>query len=166
MSGSIERLGQTLRLILLLAALLFGGIAIGAWLAEWLAPGSWLAAIVGFIMLPLCFGLGMTSWYAIAHAAVMKRLGRAVWRGAKGEDFRGAVKSELADLAGRTLPGTGVFVPIAALVSLGGGAVIGLAPNSGGFFLSLIVNGGVGTAYGFLLRWLAVNGHLPLPEDA
>lgn len=152
--------------MLLLAALLFGGMAVGTWLAEWLAPGSWIAAMVGFMMLPLCFGLGMTSWYAVAHAAVMKRLGRAVLRGAMGEDFRGAVKTELTDLAGQTLPGTGVFVPIAAMVSLGGGAVIGLVPDSSGFFWSLAANGAVGTAYGFLLRWLAVNGHLPLPEDA
>jgi hypothetical protein len=45
----------------LMAALLFGGMAVGLAVAIGPGGGSVGAIIVGFFALPLCFGLGMTA---------------------------------------------------------------------------------------------------------
>ncbi|HVR42942.1 MAG TPA: hypothetical protein VMS56_05795 [Thermoanaerobaculia bacterium] len=164
-------LGEAVRIFLLLALLLFGGMALGQWLAGRAAPGSILADLIGFLTFPLCLGIGMTLWYQIAFAVVWTRLLRALVRAARGTGdreraFREAVVAELRDLPREAPPGTWVFVPVSLGISLVAGALVGLAPAAESFIMPVILFGTYGLAYGVLLRWLAVTGRLPIPEDA
>ena len=153
-------------MLLVLAGLLFGGMGVGVLLAQILAPGSLLAEAVGFLVLPLCLGAGMSAWHAAATAAVSRRLLGSIFQAARGKDLHEAVEENLSDLRGQQIPGTGVFLPSSFLISAGAGALIGVLPASIGFLAAFAVLTLTGLCYGVLLRHLARAGILPLPDDA
>ena len=73
----------------LLAALLFGGMAIGFAIALGPGGGSVGAIVVGFFALPLVFGLGMTAWRGVVGAWMIGGLVRAMARSrGNGQRFR------------------------------------------------------------------------------
>ncbi len=162
-----SRLGPV-GLWLLLGILLLGGMGVGVILAKVLAPGSAFAQLVGLVMLPLCLAIGMSSWYAAASTHVWNGLAEAMFQAFSGKDFDQAVDDSMRALPfeGEALPGTYVFLPVSLVISLIGGALVGLTSASIGFLPALAVMAAVGLGYGVLLRALARSGYLPLPVAA
>jgi hypothetical protein len=148
----------------LLAALLFGGMAVGLAIALGPGGGSIGAIVVGFFALPLCFGLGMTAWRGAAGAWMVGTLVRAMIR-SRGDEatFRDETVGRLRR-AGGVLPGTWVFLPTALVVGLGSGIAMFVASAGdrllagGALFLGCV-------ACGLILRRLARRGLLPMPEE-
>lgn len=155
-------------LFLLVAVLLFGGMGVGLSLARILAPGSLFAQVVGCLMLPLCLGIGMSSWYAAASRQVWGSLANAMFEAFKGQDFKDAVEESMRDLPfeGEALPGTHVFLPVSLVISAIGGGLISLAPAATGFLDVVPLMLLVGLGYGVLLRFLARCCYLPIPDPA
>lgn len=145
----------------------FGGIAVGLTPQALFAPASEWAQGLGLFALPLVFGLGMKLCYARVVAA-----GTASLFGAfkpvllRGQDFREATKAQFADLRGRPLSGTGVFFPVALLIGCFAGLTAAVMPSAIGLCPVVTIWIAVAGGYGLLLRWLAPNGYLPLPDDA
>ena len=162
-----SRLGPV-GLWLLLGILLLGGMGVGVILAKVLAPGSAFAQLVGLFMLPLCLAIGMSSWYAAASTHVWNGLAEAMFQAFSGKDFDQAVDDSMRDLPfeGEALPGTYVFLPVSLVISLIGGALVGLTSASIGFLPALAVMAAVGLGYGVLLRVLARSCYLPIPGAA
>ena len=155
---------EGLRLFLLIGALFFGGMFVGMHLAETLAPESDWATAVGLFMLPLSLMIGWKAWYAAATAALGKRLFKALFQVLRGKGLRQAAQESLADLEGKAPPGTNAFIVASFSVSLIAGALIGLSPDASSLAQCLGVMVAAGLGYGFLLRWLARAGYLPLPD--
>ena len=145
--------------------LLFGGAGVGSGLVALVAPASDMAAFVGFITLPLVFGFGMKAWYAAATAAMGKRLvGTFFDVVLRRRDLREAAQANFADLEGN-IPGTGAFVFFGCLGGIVAGALTWIGSDVGlglAFGSWLVLSGG----YGYLVRWLARSGRLPLPDQA
>ncbi|MDJ0970632.1 MAG: hypothetical protein QNJ06_12135 [Kiloniellales bacterium] len=162
-----SRLGPV-GLWLLLGILLLGGMGVGVILAKVLAPGSAFAQLVGLVMLPLCLAIGMSSWYAAASTHVWNGLAEAMFQAFSGKDFDQAVDDSMRALPfeGEALPGTYVFLPVSLVISLIGGALVGLTSASIGFLPALAVMAAVGLGYGVLLRVLARSCYLPIPGAA
>ena len=162
-----SRLGPV-GLWLLLGILLLGGMGVGVILAKVLAPGSAFAQLVGLVMLPLCLAIGMSSWYAAASTHVWNGLAEAMFQAFSGKDFDQAVDDSMRALPfeGEALPGTYVFLPVSLVISLIGGALVGLTTTSIGFLPALAVMAAVGLGYGVLLRVLARSCYLPIPGAA
>lgn len=148
----------------LLAALLFGGMAVGLAIALGPGGGSVGAIVVGFFALPLCFGLGMSAWRGVAGAWMVGGLVRAMVK-SRGDEaiFREETVGSFRRLGG-VLPGTWVFVPTAVVI--GALAAVGMFVAADG---DRLVAGGaifVGClGCGVLLRRLARRGLLPMPEE-
>ncbi len=162
-----SRLGPV-GLWLLLGILLLGGMGVGVILAKVLAPGSAFAQLVGLVMLPLCLAIGMSSWYSAASTHVWNGLAEAMFQAFSGKDFDQAVDDSMRALPfeGEALPGTYVFLPVSLVISLIGGALVGLTSASIGFLPALAVMAAVGLGYGVLLRVLARSCYLPIPGAA
>ena len=152
-------------LFALLAALLFGGMAVGLAIATTLGGGSVGAILVGFVYLPICLGVGMTAWRGIVLAWLASGLVRAAARsGGDEERLRDATREHHVGIREGGLPGTWVFVPIASAVSLVA-ALAMLLLSDGNRLGSAAATLVVGIAYGVLLRRLATGGWLPVPEE-
>jgi len=57
-----------------LLVLFIGGAAVGSWLADVLAPGSWVAQVVSVFALPVAFAAGLQAWYGLAIIGMVFRL--------------------------------------------------------------------------------------------
>lgn len=149
----------------LIAGLLFGGMAYGVALAWLLAPGSGLARVIGLLMLPLSLGAGIAMWYAVAFATVWKLLSRVLLQSARGGDLERDLTERITALAGRPIPGTYVFVPVALAVSFACGLIVALTPAALDFAVVLGAFTANGLVFGLLLRHLARAGRLPVPGE-
>ena len=150
------------------AGFLFGGMAFRLAVAVFVGGASEGAMFVGFMALPLAFGLGMIAWRAIVGAWFMAKLTTsAVKSRGRKDQFREEVESMLVDIgkAGPTrLPGTWVFVPVAAVVGVVAALLmLVVAEGSRAGAAALLFAGCVGV--GLALRRLARAGRLPLPEE-
>lgn len=159
---------DALGLVALLAAFLFGGMAYGLAVAVLVAGGSPGALFVGFMALPLAFGLGMTAWRSVLGAWIMAKLATSMVRSRGDEDrFREEVKRAFAGIRAEgpaRLPGTWVFVPAATAVgAVAALATLFVADGARVVAATLLFAGCV--AVGVALRRLARAGRLPLPEE-
>jgi len=164
--------GSALREVLaaasLLAILLFGGMAVGLAIALTAGGGSVGAILVGFLALPLAFGLSMSAWRALLGAWLLAGLARSAAR-SRGDEgrFREEVVRSLQAIRDRGpagLPGTWVFVPVTLIVGAGSGLLMAVAAERDGLTagaLILVACAGLGV----LLRRLARQGRLPIPEE-
>jgi hypothetical protein len=151
----------------LLAAFVFGGMAIGLAIALTAGGGSIGAMAVGFVALPLAFGLAMSAWKGLLVAWLTAGLARSLVRSGGDEArFRKEAKRSLQavrDGGQAGLAGTWVFVPVALLTGLASAALMAVFADGGG-----LVAGGLilaaALAYGVILRRLARRGRLPIPE--
>ena len=166
-SGSrSEAVRETIAIAALLAAFLFGGMAIGLGIAVTAGGGSVGSVIVGFLALPLAFGLAMSAWRAVLAAWLMGGLARSIIRSRGNEErFRADVgRSMEAARASGVLPGTWVFVPVTTAVGLVGALAMAIAADGDG-----VTAGGAilvaAVAFGVILRRLARRGLLPIPEE-
>ena len=157
---------ETIGLVALLAALLFGGMAIGVAIAVGVAGQSVGAVVVGFFALPLAFGLSLSAWRGVVMAWLMGNLAGSLVRSRGDEErFRDDLgRSFERARASGGLPGTWVFVPICAGVGVVGGAAMAIAADQ-----NRIVSGATilvaAVGYGIVLRRLARRGLLPIPEE-
>jgi hypothetical protein len=163
--GTIRQIASALAL---LGALFFGGIAVGMAIALTVGGGSTGAIAVGFVALPLAFGLALGAWRALLGAWVIAALAKSALRsGGDEERFRDEMMGAMGGVRGGgsvVLPGTWVFIPITLLV----GAVAGLlmavvAEGSGGVAGVLLF--GASAGLGLLMRRLARTGRLLIPGE-
>ena len=136
-----------------LLVLFVGGAALGNWLADVLAPGSWVAQVVSFFALPVAFAAGLQAWYGLAIIGMVFRLlrwsvttGRALPRRSRG------------------IPGGFVFVPISSTAGIIAGLIAGLASPTHSTLFVALVYWCVGTVHGLLAWLLARTGWLAPPE--
>ena len=152
----------------LLAAFVFGGMAVGLAIARTAGGGSAGAMAVGFVALPLTFGLAMSAWKAVLMAWLTAGLARSLLRsGGDERRFREEAKRSLHAVreGGRAvLPGTWVFLPVAMLTGLAAAALMAILADGNGLVAGALVLVAA-TAYGIILRRLARHGRLPIPED-
>jgi hypothetical protein len=152
----------------MLLAIVASGALAGAALALVTAPGSSVAIAVCAFTLPLAFGLGLSAWRGLLGAWLMTILGRSMLRSRGDEDrFREETKRSFAtirDAGPGGLPFTWVFVPVAAVVGLTAGLALFLIER-GTTTLASVALPVAATAYGFVLRRLARQGRMPLPDE-
>lgn len=152
----------------MLLAIVGGGALAGAAVAVVTAPGSSVAIALGAFALPLAFGLGLSAWRGLLGAWLMTILGRAALRSRGDEDrFRDETKRAfggIRDAGPGGLPFTWVFVPVAALVGVVAGLVLFLIER-GTTTLAAVTLPLAATIYGFVLRRLAREGRIPLPDE-
>ncbi len=145
-----------------------GGAAAGAAVALVAAPGSSVALAVCAFPLPLAFGLGLSAWRALLGAWLMAILGRSLLRSRGDEDrFRDETKrsfSSIRDAGPGGLPFTWAFVPVASVVGLVAGLALFLIER-GTTTLASVALPVASTAYGVVLRRLARDGRMPLPDE-
>lgn len=151
-----------------LLAIVGGGALAGAAVAFVTAPRSSVAIAVGAVALPLAFGLGLSAWRGLLGAWLMTILGRSMLRSRGDEDrFREETKRAFGGIreAGPGgLPFTWVFVPVATLVGIVAGLVLFLIER-GTTALASVALPMAATAYGAVLRHLAREGRMPLPDE-
>lgn len=162
-TGAVRSVAATLAL---LAALLFGGMAIGLSISLAIAGGSIGSIIVGFLALPLTFGLAMVAWRWVLVAWIVSKLAGSIVR-SRGDEtrFRADLGASMEGArASRALPGTWVFVPVCSAVGVMAALAMAIAADgdrliAGGAILAAAV------AYGLGLKRLAQRGLLPIPEE-
>jgi hypothetical protein len=151
-----------------LALLVLGGSALGLAIAVLVAGGSEGAIFVGFLVLPLAYGAAIMAWRSILAVWLVSHLARSAIRSGGDEArFRGETIERFQGIRERgpsAVPGTWVFIPAAGGVGiLAGLAMLIVADQNGGLAGGLIAAAGVGG--GVLMRRLAKQGRLPLPDE-
>jgi hypothetical protein len=146
--------GGALALIAALLALFPGSAALGTALAEWLAPGSWVAQIAGFFALPVAFAAGLQMWIGVAiFGAIVRLLVR---------------RRSVSAATGRpsaSLPGSFVFLPLSSGAGLLAGVIVGLVPAAESWLGAVAVFWLAGTLHGWVAWRLARSGVLVPPES-
>jgi hypothetical protein len=141
----------------LIAALLVlfpGSAALGVTLAEWLAPGSWIAQIAGFFALPLAFVLGLQMWIGVAIFGAVVRLLVSRSR-----------PPRISDRDRIVLPGSFVFFPLSSGAGLLAGVITAIVPSASSAILAIAVFWLTGTLHGFVAWRLAKRGVLVPPDS-
>jgi hypothetical protein len=143
----------------MIAAAFFGlfiaGAGIGVWLSRTLAPGSWLAEVVSFFVLPVAFATSLQAWSGLAIATLVWHFVRAMLGSTAPTPQR----------ASGGIPGAWIFVPISSGFALVAGTLVGIASSTRPFLVVATVYWLVGTAYGVLAWRLARRGNLTPPES-
>ena len=142
----------TALVVLSYLALFLGAAAVGGFLARSLAPGSWLAEVVGFSALPVAFAIGLQLWFGLALLSVIPRLLR------RRPGIRPAAPN-----AG--LFGGFVFVPLSSVAGALAGVAIGMLSRIHPVWWVALLWWGVGTLHGLLVWRLARTGYLMPPES-
>lgn len=151
------------RAILLVGALLFGGIAAGVVVTCALAPLSEVALMAGFLMLPVSFAVGMAGWYTMARAISCRLLTLRFLRDVRACGLCESIHRELSSADRRAFRGTRVFVPVTVGISFAAGCVVAAVSGTGEPGLVVTTYASLGLAYSMVVTWLARQGHLPLP---
>lgn len=159
---------EAIGMFALLASFLFGGMAFGMGVAVAVGGGSPGALFVGFMALPLAFGLGMVAWRAILGAWLVAHLARSAVR-SRGDEtrFREEVKASMGDVrdAGPArLPGIWVFVPTATAVGAVAALLMLVLAEGSRIGAAVLLFAGC-LAVGLAMRRLARAGRLPIPEE-
>jgi hypothetical protein len=161
--GRSSELDHPARAILLVGCLLFGGIAVGVAATGLLAPRSEVAVMVGFLMLPVSFGIGMAGWYTAARALSFRMLSLRFLRKVRSMGLYESIHQEISVANRRVFRGTRVFVPVTVCISLLAGMVVAVSTGTGEPGVVMTAYASVGLGYSMLVTWLARHGHLPLP---
>ncbi|HUP35758.1 MAG TPA: hypothetical protein VNC82_10005 [Candidatus Limnocylindria bacterium] len=145
--------------IAVLALAFFGAAGLGLALTERVAPGSHVAALLSFLLLPAALILGFYAWLGVAVLIAAPRLVAALVRGGP---RRPPIESHQTVVP----PGEWIFLPIASGLALPAGLVVGmLSPDRAVWAVGLLY-WAIGTAYGASLWGLARHGYLPFPDSA
>jgi hypothetical protein len=154
-SGRPQTVGGVLALLAALFALFPGSAALGVTLAEWLAPGSWIAQIAGFFALPLAFITGLQMWVGVAIVGAIVRLlvSRRFPPRAAADDGRAG------------LPGSFIFFPISSAAGLLAGVIVALVPAAPSAVWAIVVFWLTGTLHGLVAWRLADRGVLVPPDS-
>jgi hypothetical protein len=152
----------------LLAGFLFGGMAIGLAIALSAGGGSPGAIAVGFLALPLAFGLAMAAWRAILGVWLVAILGGAAIR-SRGDEARFRAETlasfeTVREDGPAKLPGTWVLLVVPILTGTVTAVLMAVFAEGDRFGAAALVLVGA-VAYGIMLRRLARQGRLPIPEE-
>lgn len=146
----------------LFSMVLFLGSGIGgAWLGRHMAPGSVVANLLGFLMLPMAFLVGMQLWMG---AAILAWLVRLVFRRPRPPST--IMASMPREGAGETRSGAWVFVVVCPLFTLPAGLVTGWLSESYRILPVLGLYAAVGLLFGIAVWQLAKRGYIDLLEEA
>jgi hypothetical protein len=154
----------TLGPAILVGGLFSGGMALGVGAAMLFAPTSLFALLVGFMALPISFGLGMSLWYNVANLEMIRKAFRALFRSLKTRDLQKSVRDEFLAYFAGPVSGTRVFVPVTVVITFSAGVVVACCPDAQD--VELVVSGFtcLGLGYALLVTWLARQGFLPQPH--
>lgn len=139
--------------------LFFGGGYLGIQVSRVLAPDSGVAEFVSFLTLPAAFVIGMMAWAGAAIPAAVRRLVRRVLQ----RDRSPATAEK--NLKAAIPPGSSAFVPVALVICLLAGTIVGALSPRMGFGWVLCVYAGLGLGYGASCWILARKGYLPFPRE-
>ena len=140
----------TLWVVLSYLVLFLGGGVVGVLLARQLAPGSFVAEVVGLFALPLAFAVGLQLWFGLALLSVLPLLLR---------------RARTRATPAKPLPGGLVFLPLGSVAGLIAGVAVGALSATRSFFVVLMIFWLVGTLHGFAAWRLARTGYLMPPEE-
>jgi hypothetical protein len=146
--------GGALALIAALLVLFPGSAALGVTLADWLAPGSWIAQIAGFFALPLAFVLGLQMWIGVAIFGAVVRL-----LVSRSHPPRTSAGDRVV------LPGSFVFLPLSSIAGLLAGVITAIVPAASSAILAMGVFWLTGTLHGLVAWQLAKRGVLVPPDS-
>lgn len=163
-SFSQSDLGHPVQPVLLVGALLFGGIGAGVSVTCALAPGSETALIAGFLMLPVSFGIGMLGWYAVPPGISIRMCNGRFFRHVLTHGLQASVHREISSLDPRPLPATRVFVPATVAIAFLTGWTVARCVRGGDPRMIITVYASLGLGYSLLVTWMARQGHLPPPR--
>lgn len=132
---------------------LFASGAIGAWLAQWRAPDSWITAILSFLALPVAFMLSLLLWQGMTALVMLVKflLGRGHWA---------TERSSLEALANKAF----LLVPLPIIFSFFSGLIAALLGDYG-FFSTLVIYLFSGGAFGMGCYFLGRAGMFPMFDD-
>jgi hypothetical protein len=140
--------------LLFYLGLFFGG-GVSIWVASRVAPDSRLALFFSFLTLSAAFIPGIFGWAGAALPAAMRLL---LWR-------RAARPGTDTSVPVTVIPGAYAFVPVALLVCLPTGALVGALSPSPGFLGTLLLYEGLGLAFGCICWQLARTGYPQFPRE-
>jgi hypothetical protein len=139
----------------------FGGAPLGMAVARVVAPGSDVAQIVSFLVLPLALVTGIQLWLGAAIVLLVPRFIRAVRR----REWRSEVATPAAEIHA-VPPGHAAFVVTGTAWGVVAGLVVGLVPSASSFPGAACAFAVLGLCYGLLTRALARRGLLPFPAES
>lgn len=145
----------------IIGCLFLTGIGLGIGLTSLLAPESETAFLIGFLVLPICFVLGLSFWYAVVTADGFSKIGKALLISLRTGDLQGAVMKTFSAPRGRTLDGTRIFVPITVLISFLAGCLVAQCTITTDYGLVVAGYTCVGLFYSMAVTWIARMGFLP-----
>jgi hypothetical protein len=159
---------QIVSAAVLLGGLFFGGIVVGLAIAVTFGGGSTGAILVGFVALPLAFGLALGAWRALLGAWVIAALAKSALRsGGDEERFRDEMVGAIGGVRDRgsvVLPGTWVFVPITLVVGALAAVAMAVVAEGDGPVAGVLLFG-ASAGLGMLMRRLARTGRLLIPGE-
>lgn len=133
-----------------LVVLFLGGAAAGDWLAQTLAPGSWLAEAAGFFALPVAFALSLQAWYGLALFGMLARL------------LTGRVAATRRPAA--PLPGSLVFLIVSSIMGGTTGMLVGILSSTQPVWIVGLAFWVLGTLHG-LVGWRLARAGVLVPPD-
>ena len=138
----------------------------GIGLTSLLAPESETAFFIGFLVLPVCFVLGLSFWYAVVTTEGFSKIGKALLISLRTGDLRGAVVTTFSTPSSRSLDGTRIFVPVSVLICFLAGCVVAQCTVSTDYALVIAAYTGVGLLYSMAITWIARMGFLHKPKQS
>ncbi len=167
MNQEISKLEHPLRTTAVVGFLFFGGMALGVAAALIVAPSSAIAVFIGFLALPLSFGLGMSMWYSVANAEMLQKVARALVQSMKkNRNLTESLRDELRSFYQSPIQGTRVFLPVTLTITFACGVIIACLPDVPNMDAVVIAFLTIGLGYSLLVTWLARQGYLPQPKSS
>lgn len=166
MNQDISKLEHPLRTTAIVGFLFFGGMALGVIASLILVPSSSIAMFIGFLALPLSFGLGMSMWYSVANADMLQKIGRALLNSMRNRNLTESLREELRTFYESPIQGTRVFLPVTLIITFACGVIIACLPGVPNMDAVVVAFLTLGLGYSLLVTWLARQGYLPQPKGS
>jgi hypothetical protein len=160
----LSKLEHPLRTTAIVGFLFFGGMALGVIAVLVLVPANAIAVFIGFLALPLSFGLGMSMWYSVANADMLQKVGRALVQSMRSGNLSESIRDELRSFYQSPVQGTRVFLPVTLIITFACGVIIACLPNVPNMDAVVVAFLTLGLGYSLLVTWLARQGYLPQPR--
>ncbi|MBK9580177.1 MAG: hypothetical protein IPK50_14520 [Fibrobacterota bacterium] len=138
-----------------------GSGAFGGWFGTQMAPESTVATLVGLLMLPIAFMVGMQVWLGAAMIAWLFG-----WLFPKKTRPRSAPPGEGAGATRETRSGALVFAVVFPLFTIPAGMLTGWLSNEHSFLTVLALYTGLGMVFGAMVWQLAKHGYIEILEEA
>ncbi|MBC8868409.1 MAG: hypothetical protein H8E44_03275 [Planctomycetes bacterium] len=152
-------------------AVLLGGPGLGIVLARLFAPGSGIALLIGFLLLPCAHLAGRFGWAVMGFVVDPKSEGRRAIRAVSNlgrwidEPRRPHEKLEHDACEGRFPRGGSMFVLVHALFALAAGLIVGLVLTDIPVTTVVCAYTFTGTLYGATVYFMALKGYVLMRSE-